>query len=140
MSLVSVAISNACELVGLNAKRLAAKAVAKIARRTIMAQLPTAKEIESAPDINISVPIAEKLETEVEKLRGLVQDKNWLALVSHYPVRETGALKAIAVALGFSNVVDYERAVRTMLQLDDVVLNEVSGWFGELGANLRKAD
>ena len=73
-------------------------------------------------------------EQEHAKLATAIENQDLRAVVEGYPIRETGALDAIAKGLRFQSRSDYEQAVLTLLRSDHEALEWVKSLFGPLVA------
>ena len=69
--------------------------------------------------INISLP--SPYPTELVKIRDLVARGDMNAIVSQYPVRESGVLGGLAKGLRFLGQQDYEKAALTRIGADKVL-------------------
>jgi len=86
------------------------------------------------------IDIRDQYETDIEKLRTLIEECNLDDIVKNYPVRESGILDAIAKGLRFANRHDYEKAVlkciRSNIKLRDMMKNKL----GKLASQLDKTE
>ncbi|MDT6960155.1 AAA family ATPase [Cupriavidus sp. SZY C1] len=117
------------EAIDRNAERLAGRAVEKRVRDEIMSFLPTSKDVQAGQKHVIEFDLGEKVAVELEAIKQALGDKSAETLISRYPIRETGALKGIAVAFGFPGHEQYESAVLTMLADEVDALSAVRGMF-----------
>ena len=103
-------------------QRMAARRCERRMRDTALSQLPDWKAIRSAPGpttIDLHVPSA--FANEVAWFRRLLESEDFDALVARYPLRETGALSAIAKALKCASMRDYEHMVVVRTAKDDAL-------------------
>jgi hypothetical protein len=125
--------------VRLHIPRLSELAALRAIRKRVLGHLPTKEKIAEGSPIEISINVAALTLVERKRLQAIVDGDDFLAIVSHYPVRETPALTEIAAKLGFRNRDQYEGAVRKLV-IDDVeALTFVRSLFGTLGADLAAA-
>jgi hypothetical protein len=117
-------------------ERLSERAVEKSLREEIMRKMPTREQIAAGARVDISVDVAGAVAAESNRLQAFIDAGNLAAIIGRYPVRETGALREIAVNLGFQGREQYERAVRTLLTSDEEARAIVEGLFGTLGADI----
>lgn len=95
------------------------KAATKAARDLLMNALPTVPTVSAAVPISINIDTGALVAAKETELDSRLNARDWLAVVTTCPIRESGALDPISRAVGFPGRRDYEAAVRTMLT-DDV--------------------
>lgn len=117
-------------------ERLSARVVEKSLRDVVLGSLPKLEDVTSGKAIAINLDVAAALANEVNRLESALNAGDLEALVVRYPVRETGALREIAVQLGFQNQHQYEKAVRALLVADEEAMAFVRSLFGDLCADL----
>jgi ABC-type cobalamin/Fe3+-siderophores transport system ATPase subunit len=117
-------------------QRLSKKVSEKAVREQIFRNLPNAETIANEEPINVTIDVASIVQSECARLRSAIHHANLTAIISHYPVRETGALEKIAKELGFQNRVQYEGAIRKLLMDDQQALNFARSLFGSLASDL----
>lgn len=109
------------------------KRTAEAARRQAQEGIPTELDLTQplrAPQID--VPALRSRERA--KLSEAIDSGDLATIVERYPIRETGALDAIAKGLRFQSRTDYEQAVMTLLKSDPESLEWVKSLFGPLVA------
>jgi ABC-type cobalamin/Fe3+-siderophores transport system ATPase subunit len=133
---VASARDAAIDAVEKHVERLAQRVAERAIRESVMAQLPTKKEIAAGNPISLAVDIKKGVGEEVARLKDYLQKKDLPSIVALYPVRETPALAAIAAKLGFQNRDQYESAVRKLLIDQKPALDFVRTLFGTLPTDL----
>lgn len=113
-----------------HSQRMVLKAVTKLARDRLLDHLPTVPTVTAGQAISVTIDTAVMVAEKQQALETQLDQKDWTAVVSSCPVRESGALEPMAKAVGFQGVRDYEAAVRAMLMDDDDALSFVRGLFG----------
>lgn len=112
------------------------RAAEKAVRGVYLQNVPNRAHMEARTPINVTVNVAEVIDSERERLAQMIRDRAVDAILSRYPVRESPALDRIASALGFVSRKQYEAAVRHMLQQDSSACESVRAMFGDLAAGL----
>lgn len=110
-------------------KKMVLKAATKAARDIVMNSLPTVPSISAAEPVSVSINTSELVTTKEAELERRLDAKDWVAVVTTCPIRESGALDPISKAVGFIGRRDYESAVRTMLTDDAEALSFVRELF-----------
>lgn len=113
-------------------QHLSERMAEKLVRRDIFQHLPTKRSISSKSPISISIDVSEAINKEEMRLRELLIAGDLSQIIEQYPIRETGALGAIARALGFQNPKHYQGAVRKLLMDDESALTYVQSLFNDL--------
>ena len=111
------------------------KRTAEAARRQAQEGIPTELDLTQplrAPQID--VPALRSRERA--KLSEAIDSGDLATIVERYPIRETGALDAIAKGLRFQSKSDYEQAVMTLLRNDEESLAWVKSLFNPLMAGI----
>ena len=116
--------------------RLAARMTEQVVKDMISLQVPDWKAIASNAAISISVDAKSAMTTELTRLETLLAARDVSSIVARYPVRETGALGAIAANLGFKSCALYESAVRKLVEDDPDAKAEMLSLFGPLSPAL----
>ena len=107
------------------------KRTTEAARRQAQEGIPTELDLTQplqAPQIDVPALRSQ----ERAKLSKAIEDEDLDTIVEHYPIRETGALDAIAKGLRFQSKSDYEQAVMTLLRNDEESLEWVKSLFNPL--------
>ncbi|MCF8469082.1 MAG: ATP-binding cassette domain-containing protein [Sneathiella sp.] len=94
--------------------RMAAKLVERKAHEALLNQAPNWRKI-LEDDVNVEFSSKSLLENEKKTIQSILLDKDFVTLISRYPIRETPALESVSKALGFQSQAKYEQAVRKML-------------------------
>lgn len=123
--------------VGVNAissetERLSRNAAKREVRKGIYDSIPADDELLGGQPVTLQNNATAILATRKRELDDAVGRGDWETLVRKCPVRESGALTEICVALGFRNRRDYEKAVRHLLNNDNEATEFVRGLFGDL--------
>ncbi|RWC93751.1 MAG: ATP-binding cassette domain-containing protein [Mesorhizobium sp.] len=116
--------------------RLSERAVEASLREELMGRLPKRQDIAAAKPIEVTLDVPAAVERERTILREALEHKDVSLLVARYPIRETPALRQIAVKLGFQGEGQYEEAVRKLLIDEPEALEFVRSLFGTLSADL----
>ena len=116
--------------------RLAARAVEKAIRLTMLANMPTMAQIETKTPVNVDIDTAAIVRNEREALDDAVQQKDWVRVLSRCPIRETPALNAIANTIGLRDRYQYESAVLQMLRDEPSMLETARSFFSDLPQRL----
>lgn len=130
------AIRAALNVVGPHLPRLAARAVEKGIRHSILSKLPTLREVERKQLVNIMVDVAALVEAETAQLTAATHSDDWLRILTRCPIRETPALDAIVRAVGLRDRQQYESAVVQLLMEDAEALSGARALFGGLAEEL----
>jgi ABC-type cobalamin/Fe3+-siderophores transport system ATPase subunit len=116
--------------------RLSQRAVERAVRDQLLRKLPGRQEMAAAAAINVTIDIPTFVRAERARLVGAIAAAELLPIFARYPVRETGALGAIATRLGFQNRRQYEGAVLKLLMDDASALTCLQALFGTLPADI----
>lgn len=107
------------------------KRTMEAARRQAQEGIPTELDLTQPLQVpQIDVPALRS--QELAKLTKAIEGNDLDMIVESYPIRETGALDAIAKGLRFQSKSDYEQAVLTLLKDDQESLEWVKSRFGSL--------
>ena len=129
----------AIEAIRPHIQRLSERTVERVIREDIFRHLPRREDIASAKPINISIDTTVVVAAERDRFQKALDENDLKTLFAQYPVRETGALRAIAQKLGFQDRDQYEGAVQKLLMDDSEVLTFVRSLFGTLYADMGTA-
>lgn len=124
------AIESGIARVRQHSRRMVTKAATKLARERLLDHLPTVPTVTAGQAVSVKIDTAALITEKQQALEKHLDRNDWEAVVTACPVRESGALEAIAKAIGFQGVRDYEAAVRAMLMADEQALNFVRDLFG----------
>jgi hypothetical protein len=113
-------------------QRLSERVIEASVRQTLMSRLPKRSDIAQAQEIAITIDVPTIVAEEVARIAQACDEENLSAILGRYPVRETPALREIAIRLGFQGRPQYENAVRKLLMDDAVALAELQSLFGTL--------
>ena len=119
--------------------RIVEKRTTARARRRAQESIPTDLNLDSVLTIpSIDVPALR--DEERAEFEQAIADADLEAIVQRYPIRETGALDAIAKGLGFQSRSQYERAVLKLLSEDQESLEWVRSRFEPLTSAFADSD
>ena len=119
--------------------RLVKRRTVETARRQAQDGIPTKFDLD-APLTPPSVDVPALRDRERTRLEESIEQNDVLAIVERYPIRETGALAAVAKELGFKSPSAYERAVLALLRDDAESLKWVRSRFAPLTSAATDAD
>ena len=134
--LVSAASGALLSEVSVHSDRLAARMTEQIVKDKLSVQMPDWKKIQSGQQITITVDSQNLYEAERLQLVSWIAARDINKILARYPVCDTGALGAIASALGFKNRALYEASVRKMVAEDTLIKQRLISNFGNLPAQL----
>lgn len=117
-------------------ERLSEKAVKKYVRKSIMEQIPNDDDLLKGKSVSLKNDVNSILTQRKRELDLAVESRDWEAILTKCPVRESNALHTIAKTLGFQDKFDYETAVRELLRKDNNSLDFVKGLFCDLTSRL----
>jgi hypothetical protein len=106
------------------------KAVTRLARDEVLRHMPTVPTVREGRTVTVNLDTAALVATRENALDQHLAAKDWEAIITSCPIRESGALEPISKAAGLPSRSDYEAAVRTMLTDDAETLNFVRALFG----------
>jgi hypothetical protein len=129
-ALQAAAINGAVQAAKDKREHLVVSAVVRSARRSILGSLPSKKDVEASPTINVQVDVMALRSAEEVRFDGLVGASDWDGLLTHYPLRESQAFDRIVNGLKFKDRATYQGAVLKLLQDDDVALCEMRNLLG----------
>lgn len=120
-------------------QRLSERVIEAAVRQTMMSRLPKRSDIAQAQPIEITIDVQAIVAEEVARLTQACNDGDLESIIARYPVRETPALREIAIRLGFQGRTQYESAVRKLLMDDAEALGQIQALFGSLVADIAAA-
>lgn len=112
--------------------RLSARAIEKRLRWQVESSLPRWEAIEAGDPFALNLNLQAERDAEIARLEGFIAASDFSEVLSKYPVRETGALNAIATGLRFRTPGEYEATVRKLLTDDADAAAEMRQEFGGL--------
>lgn len=112
--------------------RLSERAIEKTLRDEMFKHLPRRQQISAGQPIKVEIDLAEIIRQERDRFSTMLEQENLQKIISLYPVRETPALDQISEKLGFRGRLQYESAVRKLLNESDEALAFVRSMFGAL--------
>jgi ABC-type cobalamin/Fe3+-siderophores transport system ATPase subunit len=115
-----------------DAERLSLKSAEKSIRRAIFSGLPNQASIKTKMPVSISVDTEAVVTEKANSFSNALTNKDWTAIVTSSPIRESKALHSLVKELGFQNLSDYEKSVRKLLLDDAVALDFVRNLFSDL--------
>jgi ABC-type molybdenum transport system ATPase subunit/photorepair protein PhrA len=113
-------------------RRLSARAIEKRLRWKVESSLPRWEAIEAGQPFALNINLQAERDAEIARLEARIAALNFSEILGNYPVRETGALNAIANGLRFQTPAQYEAAVRKLLTDDAQAAEEMRQDFGGL--------
>lgn len=137
--LVEQATTAALDAIHRNIPRLSARAAEKSIREQFLARLPTQSDISEGVEISFALDTTASVDRERAKLVAAVDARDLTTIITDFPVRETGALDAIARHLGFSGRQQYESALRALLIYDPDALGLARSFLGALYDEIQSA-
>jgi ABC-type cobalamin/Fe3+-siderophores transport system ATPase subunit len=105
-------------------------------REELFRNLPNQDTMVDGVPITINIDVPAAIQAEEVRLNGFLAAGDFLSILKRYPIRETGALGAIASGLQFSSRANYEKAVIKLLMDDKDALNFVKSLFGSLPTDI----
>jgi hypothetical protein len=121
-------------------EHLCASVVERLVRKKLFDQLPRRKDIKDGKLVEVSIGVDNLFKTEINKLQKAIDDENLKDIITRYPVRDSGALDAIAKKLEFQGRKQYEKAVIKLLMDDTEALEYVRSIFGDLAEKIQNTD
>ena len=120
----------------LQERHLSERAVHNSIRERILQNQPKQQDIHDGIPVKIEIDVIAEVVAEGARLQAALAGNDLALIISQYPVRETGALDAIAGKLGFKNRTTYKGAVLKLLMDDEGALAFVRSLFGDLEADI----
>lgn len=99
-------------------EHLASRVAERQLRDLVIASIPSRDQMVSGTSADITLTLPSPYTAELAKIKALAAANDLDSIVARYPVRETGALDAIAKALRFPGRSDYESAALARLSSD----------------------
>lgn len=115
---------------------LAVGVAEKAARAQVFTLLPQKGELSGGGKRTADIDFGMCLKDEQDRLDALVQGQDFVGILRRYPIRESGALDAIAKALGYSGRTQYESAVLQLLLKDPQAVARVRALLGPIPPEL----
>jgi hypothetical protein len=84
----------------------------------------------------IKIVIESPYPAELDRIKHMMESEDVEAIVSRYPVRESGVLTGLAKALHFNGRSDYERAALTLIGSDENLRTTLKDRLGNLAVQL----
>jgi len=114
--------------------------VARLSERTvrdaIVASLPGREALIGGTTATISISVPSPYSDELTRFHRLLESKSLASIIAHYPVRESGALNAIARGLRFRDRSDFQKAALTRVGADDQLRERLRAKLGNLSSVL----
>ncbi|TQK07274.1 AAA family ATPase [Herbaspirillum sp. SJZ107] len=136
---ISEAKSAALNAIKPHVNRLSERAIEKTLRDEMFKHLPRRQQISAGQPIKVEIDLAEIIREERERFSTMLEEGNLQKIISLYPVRETPALDQIAEKLGFRGRLQYENAVRKLINDSEEALNFVRSMFGTLVSEINNS-
>lgn len=127
---------DALRAVGQNAEHLSNRIAEKAARAQVFSLLPKKGEIGAGGKRTAELDFQKIAEEEATRLEALISASDFVGVLQRYPIRESGALDAIAKALNFAGRAQYELAIRKLLADDAEAVKSVRALLGSLPPDL----
>lgn len=118
------------------AERMAAQKCKSRVRAKILSKLPDCKQIQTAPDSEISISVDSGYADELSRFKKLVAEKKLDDLLARYPFHESGVFDAIAKALKCPGKKEYERMVLSRVGKDQELARAIRRRIGFLADKL----
>ena len=115
--------------------RIAKKRASALARGQVQQSIPAEVDPDS-PLVLPSIDVPALRDEARLSLKGALDGDDLATIVERYPIRETGALTAIARGLGFKSCAEYEQAVRKLLVDHEESLEWVRSLFDPLTVDI----
>lgn len=115
---------------------LAARLCERALREQVLGAIPSRAALVANTMPTVSLTFPSPFPSEHATLSALVTAGDLDSIIDRYPVRESGALDAIAKALRFSSRADYERAVLARVALDPALADRLRARLGPLSSVL----
>ena len=119
-----------------NERHLIDHAVSRAVIRRYETNKPGHRKLLGTKRVSLFVDVDEERRRQARYLDAAMVKGDLEYVIRRYPIQETGALKAIATALGFRNTRQYEQAVLTLVMSESSLLDEVRDLFGGLSVRL----
>jgi ABC-type cobalamin/Fe3+-siderophores transport system ATPase subunit len=116
-------------------QHLASRLAERHMRDQLLLAMPTRDALIGGQQ-NISISVESPYAAELDRINRFIEFKDVDAIISRYPVRESGVLTALAKALRFNGRADYERAALTLVGLDQQLRERLIARLGNLAAQL----
>ena len=115
-----------------DSERLSLKSAEKSIRRAIFSALPNQASIKNKVPVSISVDTEAVVAEMAKSFTDALSNRDWTAIVTTSPIRESQALNSLVRELGFLKLSDYEKSVRKLLLDDSDSLAFVRNLFSDL--------
>ena len=119
--------------------RIAKKRASALARGQVQQSIPAEVDPDS-PLVLPSIDVPALRDEARLSLKGALDGDDLATIVERYPIRETGALTAIARGLGFKSCAEYEQAVRKLLVDHEESLEWVRSLFDPLTVDIASSN
>lgn len=119
--------------------RMARRSVEVKIREQIRMNTPGQAAIKAGRPVGINIDVQAQIANERAILSNFVASADAEKLITHFPIRETGALDEIARALGYKSCLDYEGEVLTALLDDDKTLTILKQLLGSAYQEISQA-
>lgn len=120
---------------GETTKHLASRLAERQMRDQFLLAMPT-RDALIGGQRNISISVESPYAAELNRINRFIEFKDVDAIISRYPIRESGVLTALAKALRFNGRADYERAALTLIGLDQQLRERLRARLGNLAVQL----
>jgi hypothetical protein len=116
-------------------QRLASRLAERQLRDQLLLAMPT-RDALIAGTGNIAISVESPYAAELDRITRLIEGRDVDAIISRYPIRESGVLTALAKALHFNGRADCERAALTLIGLDQQLRERLIARLGNLAVQL----
>lgn len=118
------------------AENLASRIAERQMRDRLLLAMPDRKAMMEGTGGTIQVNLESPYPAELDRINQMIAAEDIEAIVSRYPIRESGMLNAIAKALHFNGRSDYERAALTLIGSSIELQNLLKSKLGKISALL----
>lgn len=117
-------------------QHLASRIAERQLRDSLTRLLPTRAAMVAGHAAPVTISLPNTYPEELARLQAFVEARNLDGIIARYPVRETGALDAIAKALKFQSRADYEAAALARVSSDKTLLKRMQDKLAPLSIEL----
>lgn len=130
--LIEKALAAGISAVADQTERLSSNLAKKTIRKLIVEQIPNDDELLAGNPVTIQNNARLISDSRKQELDTSVQNRDWNAILSECPIRESSAMADISKILGFRKPELYEQAVLHLLDNDESALNFLRNLFDDL--------
>ena len=122
-----------------NIRHLAARKSETAIRNRVLTKIPTSATIQSHEGGTVTIEVDSPFETELGHLNQLISNREFDAIVSRYPVRDSGIAGAVIKVLEIKTLDLYQRTLVTKIRSDPELAEKLRAKFGPLTVALFNA-